>query len=418
MTSMRDESFYSRTGRVNDAIQLKVPDRVPIMMQFNFFTCRHAGISNEKAFYDLEAWLAAYEKTILDFEPDLYFQPQAAIFTGGKVHEALGNRQIKWPGHGVGINDSFQFVEGEYMLAEEYDAFLEDSSDFAVRKYLPRILAALEGLAFIPTLKTMLAGYAGAPALCGMLTLPPLATAFEALSAAAPESMRWTTAYMEFENRMNEAGYPAFAAGIGLAPFDVISDFLRGMRGAMLDMYRCPDKLAACCEKTLPTMLEFAMTTAQLSGNPRVFIPLHRGADGFMSNAQFETFYWPTLKALLLGLIDAGLTPCPFFEGNYDQRLDYLAELPRGKVYALFDRTDLVRAKEVIGDTVCISGGMPLSLLQAGTPAEVEEHTRSVIETVGVDGGFIMCTSTVLDEARPELVRAWMDATLKYGSYR
>ena len=30
------------------------------------------------------------------------------------------------------------------------------------------------------------------------------------------------------------------------APFDVVSDFLRGMRGAMLDMYRCP---TSCCKR-------------------------------------------------------------------------------------------------------------------------------------------------------------------------
>jgi len=33
---------------------------------------------------------------------------------------------------------------------------------------------------------------------------------------------------------------------------------------------------------------------------------VHRGADGFMSDEQFERFCWPTLKAVLLGLIEAG----------------------------------------------------------------------------------------------------------------
>ncbi|MGD8737974.1 MAG: hypothetical protein PVJ85_14605, partial [Anaerolineae bacterium] len=44
------------------------------------------------------------------------------------------------------------------------------------------------------------------------------------------------------------------------------------------------------------------------------------------------TFYWPHLKALINGLLDAGLISCPFFEGTYDQRLEYLTELPPGKV--------------------------------------------------------------------------------------
>jgi uroporphyrinogen-III decarboxylase len=222
---------------------------------------------------------------------------------------------------------------------------------------------------------------------------------------------------MEFDNKMAAMGYPVSHSSITLAPFDVVSDFLRGMRGAMLDMYRCPDKLIAVQEKIRPMLLESAITLAQMGNNNRVFIPLHRGADGFMSLEQFENFYWPGLKALMMGLIDAGLTPCPFFEGHYDQRLEYLKELPAGKVVGMFDRTDLFRAKEIIGDTMCILGGMPLSLLQTGTPEQVREHTKKVIDEVGKNGGFIMGSNTILDEAKPELVKAWVEATMEYGQY-
>jgi len=417
MAKTGEELFAERTARVDAAVQLQVPDQVPIMLFFNFFACRYAGITYEDAFYDLDKWLAANQKAIVDFEPDLYFQPNAAVFTSGKVHEILGNTQIKWPGHGLGPNLTFQFVEGEYMKAEEYDAFLDDPSDFSVRTYLPRIFTALEGLSALPPLKFMLVGYAGAPMMCGIMSLPPVADAFRALNEASLESLRWTAGYMEFDNRMASMGYPVSTSAITLAPFDVVSDFMRGMRGAMLDMYRCPDKLTAAQEKLLPTLIESAVTQAQMGKNNRVFIPLHRGADGFMSLEQFETFYWPGLKALILKLIDAGLTPCPLFEGHYDRRLEYLRELPAGKVVGMFDRTDLFRAKEIIGDTMCILGGMPLSLLQTGTPEQVREHTRKVIEGVGRDGGFIMGSNTILDEAKPELVRAWVDATREYGRY-
>ena len=48
----------------------------------------------------------------------------------------------------------------------------------------------------------------------------------------------------------------------------------------------------------------------------------------------------PDVKGLILGLIDAGLTPLPLFEGDYTPRLEFLAELPPGKVAAHFDRVD------------------------------------------------------------------------------
>ena len=101
-------------------------------------------------------------------------------------------------------------------------------------------------------------------------------------------------------------------------------------------------------------MLGLAIATARMTGASRVFIPLHRGADGFMSLKQFEKFYWPTLKGLLIGLIDAGLTPCPFFEGNYDSRLEYLLEIPKGKMLGYFDASDIFKVKEILGGHLCI----------------------------------------------------------------
>ena len=118
-----------------------------------------------------------------------------------------------------------------------------------------------------------------------------------------------------------------------------------------------------------------------------------------------------------MALIDAGLNPCPFFEGGYNEWLQYLKELPPGKVMGLFDRSDLVKVKKELGDRMCIAGGMPITLLQTGTPEQVRAETRKLIETVGQDGGFIMSCSSVLDEAEPELVKVWMEATKEYGVY-
>jgi len=55
---------------------------------------------------------------------------------------------------------------------------------------------------------------------------------------------------------------------------------------------------------------------------------LHRGADGFMSLKQFEKFYWPGVKALILAFIDAGFIPSMFWEGDFTSRLEYLWSFP------------------------------------------------------------------------------------------
>ena len=66
---------------------------------------------------------------------------------------------------------------------------------------------------------------------------------------------------------------------------------------------------------------------------------------------------------------------------------------------------------------MCIVGGMPVSMLMAGTPAEVREHTKSLCQNVGQGGGFIMSTDIgEMEGCKPELVDAWAEATREYGS--
>jgi uroporphyrinogen-III decarboxylase len=186
----------------------------------------------------------------------------------------------------------------------------------------------------------------------------------------------------------------------------------------MLDMFRQPDKYIEATEKLLPTMLGLAIATARMRGSTRVFMPLHRGADGFMSLKQFETFYWPTFKGLLIGLIDAGLTPCPFFEGNYDSRLEYLLEIPKGKMLGYFDASDIFKVKEILGGHLCIMGNVPSSLLQTGSTEDVKNHCKKLIDVVGKDGGYIMAPRSSIDEVKPENLKAMIDFTKEYGVYK
>ena len=206
--------------------------------------------------------------------------------------------------------------------------------------------------------------------------------------------------------------------GFTQAPFDALGDYFRGTKGVMIDMYRRPDKLIRTCERLLPMMLEAAQDGFKGSGNPRIFMPLHKGLDGFMSLEQFKRFFWPTLKELMTSMIDHGMIPCPFWEGDCTSRLDIIKDIPAGKALYKFESTNLVKAKEILGDRVCIRGGMPISVLITGTPEDIKEHCKSIIKTVGKDGGFIMDASTGLDDVSPENVRAFFDYTREYGAYQ
>ncbi|MBA7676344.1 Serine/threonine-protein kinase PknD [subsurface metagenome] len=246
----------------------------------------------------------------------------------------------------------------------------------------------------------------------------------EALNAASEYFIKYISTTNKYMNTLKKLGFPLFNSGIALAPFDVISDLLRGMRGSMLDMYRHPEELKKLASMFVEGQIKAGLQLAQLTPKIKViFMPLHRGADGFMSDDQFEEFYWPGLTSVMEGFIKHNLIPGLFLEGSYNQRLKYLAEFAekhKGKVLYGFDRTDLTKAKELFGDHACIKGNVPGSLLNAGTPQQVEDYVRKSIESCKDGGGFIIDggVSGIPDEAKPENVKAMVDAAFKYGVYR
>jgi hypothetical protein len=409
-----DELRKERTKRIEDAIALKVPDRVPIVPSFSYFPAKYAGFTCEDASFNQERWKEACAKTVKDFQPDMW---NFAMSFAGPVMELLGNNQVKLPGHGISPHHSHQAVEAENMKADEYAAFLADPGDFTLRVFTPRVFDKLECFAKLPSLVRLVSGY-GEIGTTELFTTQEFIDAFELLAEAGRKMKAWSAGTKAFGEEMKQLGFDGVYAASSIAPFDLISDNMRGMRGSMLDMYRHPDELIETCEVLLPMIVDRSITAARRTGNPRVFIPMHRGADGFMSIKQFEKFYWPTLKKLMMSLIDAELTPAPFFEGDYTSRLEYLLELPKGKVVGQFDSTDLFKAKEILGGHMCIRGNMPVSLLQVGSPEEVKDYAEKLIDVVGKDGGYIMGSRSTLDEADPKLLKVWIDFTKEYGVYR
>jgi uroporphyrinogen-III decarboxylase len=190
------------------------------------------------------------------------------------------------------------------------------------------------------------------------------------------------------------------------------------MRGTMLDMYRRPEKLLQAIEMVYRIQLERIAQLPKATQFTPAFMALHRGAHGFMSLKQFEIFYWPYLKKVIQALVDAGYTPDIFFEGDYNSRLEHLAEMPAGKVIARFDQIDMVRAKQILGGKVCIAGNMPVSVLQVGTIDDVKNICKRLIDVAGKDGGYIMAPASALDEVKPENLKTMIDFTKEYGKYR
>jgi len=411
-----EKLYKERITRIKDAIQLKKrPDRVPVLPLPSMFPALYGGLTVEKAMYDYNECSNAFRKFVLDFDPDGHMG--SAQFGPGKFFEILDYKLYSWPGHGVSAEHSYQANEGEYMKADEYDALIQDPSGFFSNVYLPRVFGALAPFQMLPFLPGILEIY-GVAFNFIPYGLPPVQAALKALMDAGQEALAWAGAVGGIEGELATRGFPQILAGFTKAPFDTIGDTLRGTRGIMLDIYRQPDKLLEAMEALTPLMIKMAVGAAQMNGKPIVFMPLHKGADGFLSDEQFKTFYWPTLRKVMMGLIEEGCVPFPAAEGGYNSRLEVIKDLPKGKTLWMFDQTDMARAKKILGNTACMLGNVPLDLLGVGTPQQVKEYVKKLIETAGKDGGFILANGAFFDNVKAENLKAMMEAGREYGAYR
>jgi hypothetical protein len=412
-----EEAYKRRAGRVADAIQLKLPDRVPVVPSFGMFPAFDNGYTSEEVMFDHEKAHKAWMKTLADFEPDL-FRGSGYAFSG-HVLEALDYRQLKLPGRGIPAKHIYQFLEREYVRAEEfYDHFVEDPSDFMLRTYLPRACGILEPMRTLPPLTTWFGYYLSILTNASFFGQPEVVEALESLMRAGAAALTWNRRLAEEAKQIRSLGYPSMAGGGTAAPFDIIGDWFRGTKGIMLDMYRMPEKLLAAMEKLVPILVKMGAEQAKKNGNPIVGLMLHKGSDGFMSPEQFKVFYWPSLRKVMTALIEEGCVPMPLFEGRYTSRLEIIKDIPKAKAIYWFEQVDIHKAKEILGDRVCFRGNVPASLLHSGTPLQVKNYVKTLIDVVGRDGGLMVDCGIWFDEAKHENVKTMVDFTKEYGVYR
>jgi len=405
--------YAERERRIADATALKVPDRVPVSYHSQFWHARYAGISNRTAMYDYEALAAATRRVVLELQPDSVTSPYAATALGPTL-EMLDYRSMQWPGHGLPDNRPYQYLDGEHMLSEEYDDFIEDPSWFLFTRYLPRVCEAYAPLGKLPRL----AGRTSmrVPFYARHFGEPDVAAALQRIAEAGREAKRMLDRAAAFQRELIALGFPPGRGASSVAPYDYLGDFLRGSKGIMLDMRRRPDKLLEAMERLVPLLVRDAVDQAAGSPCKLVHMPLHWGTDNFMSLDQFKTFYWPQLRKVLLGLIAAGLTPLVFWEGQCDSRFETIADVPRATCIYWFERSDLFRAKAVLGDIACLRGNVPASMLIAGSVQEVRDYCRRLIEVVGKGGGFMLdATSGIPEESKHENVFAMFRSVHEFG---
>lgn len=410
-----ETAYKQRLTLIKDAIELnKTPERIPVCPSPGHYPIEYGNISWRDAMYNYQELGRVWKKYCFDFECDAFSAP--LLIVPGKALEILDFTLYKWAGHNLRDDQEFQFVEQAYMKPEEYPDLIDDPTGFFLTRFFPRIfgeLKPLEKMPLMPPVHEILV----VPGFARAFSTKPMRTALAKLVEAGDEAMVWFNTLIGVTVEIISKGYPMLSGGFSKAPFDVIADSLRGTQGTMVDMYRRPDELLEACERLVPFMVKSGISSCNANGHMIPLMPLHKGADTFMSEKQYLKFYWPSLRKVIIGLIDAGLVPLLFAEGSYNQRLDIISDLPKGKTLWLFDKTDMAAAKKTVGQVSCISGNVPTDLLCTSTPDEVIAYCRNLIDTAGKDGGFILATGAGMQGAKQENIRAMIDFSKEYGVY-
>lgn len=381
-----EQLLKERVLRLKTVTELKEPDRVPIFFPTETWLASYTGYTVQQIIYDYNKMIKAIEKSIQEYQWDCVWG--VGSIWPAQIFDAVGRLDYAASG------SAFQVPDESYMTPEEYPELIADPYTFIVEKIMPRRCPELAKTS--PRNAIALGKGASAFAL------------FRSQMGAVAKG--WLQAF----------GIPLLVSGKTHPPFDMVS-YCRGLKGLLLDTKRHPDLVKEACEALLPISIKYAMISHRVTpgGFSTVFVP--PDAAILLSPSSFEKFYWPTFSKLMEAICEKDYNAFMMLEGNWEPYFDFLAQLPKGKIIAWMESTDMEKAKAVIGKTMCIAGDIPCALLGYGTEKEVIQYTRNLIDKMAPGGGFIVCSDKEMishNDAKPENLLAVTKFVKEYGVYR
>jgi uroporphyrinogen-III decarboxylase len=98
-------------------------------------------------------------------------------------------------------------------------------------------------------------------------------------------------------------------------------------------------------------------------------------------------------------------------DSDWTRELEHFRELPKGKcIMALDGETDIFKAKEVLGDHLCLMGDVPASMLFLEEPDDVHRYCSRLIRELGPEGFILQSGCDIPTNAKLENVQAMVAA--------
>ncbi|MFH2131514.1 MAG: uroporphyrinogen decarboxylase family protein [bacterium] len=361
-----------RLNRIKQAVALETPDRVPVVLEFSGF----APLITQTSVHE---FLATSEKSLETMQKAFQMVGAGDAINYGSfwVYGLCTDyfAKVHVPGIELADNDLWQVVESELMKKDDYDQILDMGwPDFAAAFMEQRI-------------------FNDVPA----RLLPPQWESKEVLQ-------KWA-----------DQGIPVLSGGDVTTPFEVLCGS-RSLVHFFTDLVEIPDKIETVMDAIIPHLSGPTIDSAVRQGYPGVWIGGWRSAPMMISPAMWNRFVWPYMKQLVEEVVAAGLIAILHLDSNWTRELKRFRELPEGKcIMALDGETDIFKAKQLLGDHICIMGDVPASLLCFSSAEEVSRYCKNLIRELGPGGYILQSGCDIPANARLENVKAMVAAAMDSG---
>jgi len=385
-----EDNLKTRMDRVKAAIHLEQGDRTPVSLMLDYkFSCRYKGITQGQYFRDRSLGTRALREVFDELGG------WDTVAAGGTTTEHRDMVEapmiIKVPGKDIGEDEVIQWEEAEVFTEKEYDRIIEVGWIEFMKDFYPRFRG------WDPEVYH---------------------SRIKARAAIELEALKENQSY--FSDRC----FPVFGGSDVYPPLMMLS-CSRSMTRFALDIHRMPDKVEAVMDAMVDDLTKLAIEGSKMAGLkdpwgiPTCTLIMERGGSFYFPLKVFERFEYPYMKRIVEGLVAEGITPILHFDQDWILNLPYLKDLPKGKFFIQLDsKTDIFKAKEILRDHVCIMGDLPPALLSLGTPDEVAEYCRMLIDTVGQGGGLILGVGCgVPIDAKFENLKAMLDTAKNYNPH-
>ena len=356
-----------RKDRILKAIALEKPDRTPVILEYAAFAAKvtHMPISdfvsdvNNSIKAMIQAFHIVGEADAINY---------GAFCVSGLAYVWMS--KVKVPGVDLPEHEIWQVAEAELMKPEDYDRIVAEGWPTFYQSFME-----------------------------------------ERVDGGMPEKLR---TLLKNTPKMLEAwaahGIPVMIIGGITTPFEMFCGG-RSLVEFIHDLYKISDKVKAAMDVTAPCLTGPICKMTKELGVPGVWVGGWRSASSMLSPRLWDRFVFPYLERLINEVVDAGLIAILHLDSDWTRDLARFRSLPRGKcILAIDGSTNIFKAKEVLGDHMCIMGDVPPTMLALGSPDEVYQYGLKLIKEIGPEGFILHSGCDIPMNAKLENVQAMVAA--------